>query len=547
MSNAPPFQFPAVAEAVVDGIRWDGSGVGRDAITGEVVAGHSFDDSYRDAVLIPGSHATADGPIEVGNHEFADDVVRRFPIGVLYRRGVVGELVGEPGLRRFQQSTNDDIRLHTDRNMRLAKWVVRKKPDGEGGSESSTQCVEQFVPCTRDHGGIILANAASVPTLQEIRSLTSYPVYRAGFELCSPGYANGIYFDCPPELDGLRVETDLAVIRTVLADLVIDFPFKADADRQNFFGLLLTPILAPAISGNRPMHLIHSPMERTGKTKLADECLGGIIIGRRTPAQQMVDSVDETDKRTLAMLMRGETLLHLDNLRDFLDSPVIASLLTAAVYQGRILGATRIIDVANSLSIVATGNNVRCSGEIAKRTVPIRLQPSNDRPEERTDFQHPHFFEFVLANRCRVLGCLLGAIELWKAAGKPRGTIPLGGFDEWASTIGGIMSVLGFDQWLTNAREWRASSDTRRSDLEALVNEWHTTYGSGMAKAGELLDIAIEKELFGEVLAGKEGRAAITAFGMRVLSKNSDMPVGRFIIRRSDLSRPAVYFLEGAE
>jgi hypothetical protein len=133
------------------------------------------------------------------------------------------------------------------------------------------------------------------------------------------------------------------------------------------------------------MHLINAPLERTGKTKLAEEVWGGILLGRKTPAQQLSREDVEFDKGITAMLLEGQTLLHLDNIRDRIDSAPLASLLTSTTYQGRVLGHSRMPTLPNNLMIVGTGNNVvACRngdfGAMVTIDGPYALQPADDNP-----------------------------------------------------------------------------------------------------------------------------------------------------------------------
>ena len=496
-------------------------------------------------VLVPGAHSMHGGvQQEVGTDRFVDDLVARMPNGTIYSRGgVAGELVGDPGRRAFSPMSIERMRLAIDRHLKLGRWVTTK-----GTHELS------FVACDRDHGR--LAAAGFSDAAPEIKQLVSHPVYGAGFALCEPGLHNGIYYDRPPELADLSPETDTEVIRHTLDDLVIDFPFKDEPDRQNYFGLLLTPLLQPALDeGNRPMHLIGSPLERTGKSKLAEEVFGGIIAGDKTPALRLTDNDDEMDKRILALLIRGRTMVHLDNLKGYIDSPVIASLLTARTYQGRVLGISQMAEPDNNLTVVGTGNNVGCTGEIAKRIIPIMLQPKTDAPEERTDFKHPDLWGYVRQHRRLVLSCLLGMVQNWLSAGQPSGSCPMGGFDRWAEVIGGIMAHHGYTKWLSNAKDWRNAANPVKSDLEALVEEWHKEHGtieapvggSASASVTDLVDIANRIEVFEDVLQGRRDKGAMTAFGMKVLSRSLNMPVKGFVIQRMGQSRPALYYLRKAQ
>ena len=200
--------------------------------------------------------------------------------------------------------------------------------------------------------------------------MVPYPVYGPGFVRVPSGWHDGLYYDEPEDLRDLKPITDCEVIHNVLYDLVVDFPFKTEADKQNFIGLLLTPLISPALEGNRPMHLVNSPLERTGKSKLVNEVFGGIILGRELASMQITDKEEEREKRIVAMLLQGESLMHLDNLPEYIDSASLASLLTSHFLASRILGYSRTVKLRNNLVIVGTGNNVRASGEITKRRGP---------------------------------------------------------------------------------------------------------------------------------------------------------------------------------
>ncbi len=491
--------------------------------------------------LVPGDYTDdAGNSIERGTDDFTDEVIGNLPTGTIYSRGgVAGQVEGEPGARFFSDLAPDGMRIIVDSCMKLGKWRTR-------GAGKNTYQEIGYVSCTRDHAGLVLSRAPADRRVPVLKFLTSYPIFLPGFRLSEPGFHDGVFYDEPEAIRQIKSETDAEIIRDTLYDLVIDFPFKDEASRHNYFGLLITPLIRPAIAGNVPGHLIGAPLERTGKTLLA-EIVGAIVNGMRTPAMQICESNEEMDKRLLAILLRGETLLHLDNIRDTIDLPCLASLLTASVYKSRLLGASKMLAIENNVTLIATGNNPRATGELAKRFVPITLQPTTDAPELRKDFRHPDLWGYVTEHRRQILGCLLGAVRIWTDAGSPRGEQPMGGFDEWAAVIGGIMKVLGFDDWMGNAGEWRDSADWRRSDLRALVKCWHERHGSGPVTVREALAIAEELELFGDVLIGKEGKALLTSFGMKVLGRNTDTPVEGFIIRKNSLSRPAIYSLQPLE
>ncbi|HET6441475.1 MAG TPA: bifunctional DNA primase/polymerase [Phycisphaerae bacterium] len=495
-------------------------------------------------VLVPGPHTDADGVYrEVSSPMFAAAVLTRLPDDSLYRKGhIPGEVLGEPGKRRFVEIQADAGRLLIDQHMRLGAWYASKKH----GDPEAPERVCVYKPANRDNANLVIAAARTSPRVRELKLLVSYPVYGPGFERLPSGWRDGVFYDEPTELASLEPETDIEAIRGVLEELVVDFPFKDEASRQNFFGLMLTPIVAPAIAGNRPMHLMLSPIERTGKTKLAEEVFGGVILGRPTPALQIAGHDEERDKRILALLMLGETTIHLDNLPPSVSSAALASMLTATTYQGRLLGASRVVEMPNTLTVVGSGNNTECSGEIAKRSVPILLEPRISHPELRDDFHHRDLRAHVQNRRRDILAALLGMVETWKANNRPGVRLRMGGFEAWSETVGGIMHSCGFNRWRENSFAWTCSADPDGQEVATFVGAWAEAHGSRLVTASELTRTALDADLFGADLDKRNERGQATAMGAK-LRRMANRPVGEWIVRRVESagSRPAQYYLEG--
>ncbi len=459
-------------------------------------------------ILVPGSHTLEGGEyVEQGNDRFSSQVLEHLPPDAIYRRaGTIGEI---------QDGQFSEVKPHRMRSIIDAgvKLVSCKADDTKDGTNYETA----FRVCSRDAADLVLGYAAVRGSIRDLKHIASHPVYvGSDFQLAKPGWneASGVYLTST--LDVAPLELDYA--KAVLEDLVCDFPFQADADRENYFGLLLTPLLRPAINEPVPMHLIGSPIERSGKTKLAEIVLGCIIAGRRTPAMQLGDREEEREKRIMAVLMRGQTILHLDNLSDFLDSASLASLLTSSEYQGRILGASAAPTLTNGLTVVGTGNNVHATGEISKRIVPVRLLPNTDAPESRTDFRHPDLLSYCLDARERVLGALVGLVENWRAAGRPLHRGGFGGFERWTAVVGGILGAAGYSQWLTSMAEWRSSADDSTQEHAALVRAWHERYACAPVSGGDIYALAIELDLYGWLGEKRSDRGQRTSFGRRVLS-----------------------------
>lgn len=409
-------------------------------------------------VLVPGGHTNDKKDyIEVGTGAFASEVLDIMPDDALYRRAhVVGQVVD--GV--FRSVIPDDVRIVMDSSVRCVKWV-----------KNGTKRSKVYVPSTKDMAGLVMSAASK--RVKNLRIVTSHPVWM-GDRWSDPGYNDGGVYDC----SSIEVEPmELGRAKAVLEDLVVDFPFAEEASRQNFFGLLLTPIMRPCFDGNVPFHVVRSPQERTGKTKLIEEVLGGVVLGRPTPAMQLSRTEDERDKRILALLLQGSNIVHLDNLGPWIDSPSLASLITTSTYCGRPLGRTEMVEVPNTMTLVGSGNNVQLSSEMAKRCVPVDLYPRSDRPEHRTDFKHPHLRRYVVERRKEALGAIAGLVLNWDKKGQPASPVPMGGFEGWSQTVGGVLHAAGWRKWMNNTSAFVDEADTEGADLRELVNRWMAQEG----------------------------------------------------------------------
>lgn len=470
-------------------------------------------------LLIPGGHSTPKGYIEVSTLDFATAVLNVLPLGTMYLRGQVpGEITGEPGSRGFSALTPDRARLLIDGAAHHFSWVVRG---------SKKEMVRIYEPCTRDHAGLVLGRAIDHSSVGELKAIIRSPSFAGPrFERLSAGFntKHSIYYDEHPSLRDVKPIRDQAEINTSLTDLLIDFPFEALADWENFIGLLLLPIVRNCIVGNLPLHLVLSCLERSGKSKLIELVLGRLIQGGSIPAVTLSENEDEREKRILSLLLSGAPIVHLDNLPPYIDSRVLASLITAETFQGRILGISKMACVRNDIILVGSGNNVRASSEISKRVVPIRLLPKTSSPEARTEFRHPDLPAYLESVRPRVLGAVVGMVLNWIDAGRPRSRLAFGGFEDFTAVVGGILEVQGFKSWLSNRSAWVGDADLHSGDLETLVEMWKSSYSESVTPA-EVYQLARSLNLFPDVIHGRDDHADRSNFGRRVLLAATSRPV----------------------
>lgn len=481
-------------------------------------------------VLVPGAHVDDRGEYhEVTPAEFATVALAvQEPHTIFHRGGMAGVIRAGT----FVPLPPSGMRIAL--TCRPYRWVTPKP----SAKDPDPKPCKVYVPFSKEHAELVIARAPDHANVGEIRLITSAPVFLAGWELSSPGWNLGGIYQSGPGVVGAGGD---------LRDLLIDFPWTNEASRQNFIGLLITILVRAALRGNVPLHLIQSTVERTGKTKLVDEIIGILFLGGQVPAMQFAGSDEERDKRILSVLMLGLPIIHLDNLGEWLDSPALASTITAAVYSGRVLGSSTIANVPNLACWVATGNNVAMSGELAKRTVLISLQPKDADPHLRTEFVHQRIDEYVRANRDAILGTLIGMVRAWVDAGCPAGSLRVGGFEDWSAVVGGIMAHAGYTEWMQNYAAWTGAADVEGADMIRFMEDWQTR-GGGTSKVSDLRKRATDLGLFERRLGrATTERGQDTAFAMllrRYLKRAVNTRHGRFTIVETFATDGRMYLME---
>lgn len=483
-------------------------------------------------VLLPGTHKLPDGSyVEMSNSDFTAAVMQAMPRDIIFRRDTVPGLVIRG---RFVEATDEVFRHLCDPpNVRMGRWVTIK--GGKKNPEPRQSLA--FENCTSSAAKLIRTRASI--DAPEIELLTTYPVVSPiTHELVAPGYNKDarIYYAG----DHIEPMRDLDRARAHLDDLIVDFPFEDEASRCNFLGLMLTPMLRPVV-GKVPLHLVTSPQAGTGKSRLIEQTLGISYAGAELSSSQLPERQEERAKWLTALLLSGETLVHLDNLPAELDSGNLASLVTSSQVGDRLLGSSTMLRLQNRLTIAASGNNTALSGEMARRTVVVRLVWTGPgRPDERTDFEHPAHDRFVLARRPETLAALAGLVAAWARAGAPRTPgAALGSFEAWAGVVGGVLRLAGYEAHLGNRARWRERVDTEEEGLSGLVAAWRERYGAQPVQAGDLLAAC------GEAVAAILERPSAVTLG-RLLSRLVDRTIDGFVVRQGwSATRRRAYRLEG--
>ena len=192
-------------------------------------------------------------------------------------------------------------------------------------------------------------------------------------------------------LDPVPVQPSGKQVRTarefLLGRFLGDFPWVSEADKANYAGLLVTPILRSYLRTLIPFGVVTSTMPGSGKTILT--CGLGMLYGQRVLTWTHSD--EELRKAITSVLADPVGTIIFDNLAEgtVIDSPVLARLITDRTWADRLLGKNSTAAFANDRVWTATGNNLRLGGDMRTRSVLVSLNPNMPRPEDAPASRSP--------------------------------------------------------------------------------------------------------------------------------------------------------------
>ena len=331
------------------------------------------------------------------------------------------------------------------------------------------------------------------PRLRPLFGIVGAPVLRPdGRLLQQPGYdpATSLYLASKVPLDPVPGQPSKKQVRAarefLLGRFLGDFPWVSEADKANYAGLLVTPILRSYLRTLIPFGVVTSTMPGSGKTILT--CGLGMLYGQRVLTWTHSD--EELRKAITSVLADPVGTIIFDNLAEgtVIDSPVLARLITDRTWADRLLGKNSTAAFANDRVWTATGNNLRLGGDMRTRSVLVSLNPNMPRPEERTGFQIPSLDQWILtpANQRQVLWHLLVLVADWTRNGAPRREgLTMRQFTPWAEAVGGFLAHHGIGGFLANVETVR-DIDEEEATWAAFFAQWHKLHGDRWLTSNEV-------------------------------------------------------------
>lgn len=358
------------------------------------------------------------------------------------------------------------------------KWNERK------GGWVDTQCPPDFAAHylekadgrrLRPLNGIVEA-----PTIAPDGALIQTPGYHA---------ASGILYlpsaEFPPVPDAPTRE-DARRALDVLRRPVRGFTFASPEAEAVWLANVLTAVVRRSLRA-APLFAYSAPVMGSGKS-LAAGLVGIIATGHEPAVMSQGRSAEEDRKRLLSVLLRGDAVVQIDNCELPIEGDALCSIITEPVWQERILGRSETASVPTNCTMMATGNNLILKGDMSTRALVCRIEPREERPEERR-FDWDARAE-TLANRPDLVAAALTIIRAYFAAGCPDvGAKPFGRFEQWQRFVQFPLIWAGAaDPYKT--RELIDGSDPEREELARLFHLWRQVFGDAPVRTNDFTRLA---------------------------------------------------------
>ena len=222
------------------------------------------------------------------------------------------------------------------------------------------------------------------------------------------------------------------------------------------------------------MHVFNSPTPGTGKSKLA-AVTSTIATGSRAAVMSVSASAEETNKRLDSAIIAGDQVLVLDNIEAPLGGDKLCSLLSEPSVTIRPLGGSSLVQLPTSVTVLATGNNIRLKGDVTRRAIVARLDAGVERPEQRA------FDQDVVAeafeDRWGLVAAVVTIVLAYHRAGCPDVVRPLGSFEGWDRMVRAPLVWAGCADPVQTMERLR-EDDPALGDLKALMAAWFERFGA---------------------------------------------------------------------
>lgn len=475
--------------------------------------------------------------------DFAADLGRVLAQAPIYRREDILVTVEEKGMLKMMTAE------------RLITWVddyaVIKERYAVGSGENYEE-KERKKAMQPSLAKVVLQSDSFTRWIRPLASVhqVRMPVMRrnAKVELLPEGYdeeskvftlSTGVVFD---------EKMDITKAVAVFKEFYGGFPW-ADVDPEtglsrsmavavclaaSLFGIGLQSVAAARMG-----YMVLANVQGSGKSLVAQI---GICASFGLPKNTPRSGEDELRKVLDTAALQGASYLFFDNLKNYVESPLLEGFMTSPIWSGRVMGSQRSFEAEKSTILILTGNNLSVSPDLQRRLLQCDLFVKAADIQSRT---HARILtpEVVARpeERGRLLSALWAMVRHWDASGRPgAGADPLNkpqlvaSFEEWSRIFGGIVQAAGFGNPLEKPKAGK-EADVKGMHQRRLVSQLAAQLEPKSPllefKAQDVTDCIVENELFPWMVKGRTRREEGSDEDIFILDSASNSNLGLMLTK----------------
>lgn len=326
------------------------------------------------------------------------------------------------------------------------------------------------------HLNAMLKSESFLGNFRSVDRISTHPVCLADWSITMPGFNDGGEYH-------RILFTGKSVEQSSSLDTINQFldvmDFSTPADRTNAVAAALTVLARDHWPGGKPIILATATKSHAGKDTVIEFAAG--LAAKVSISYQETDWALERSFVGTAKTAPDAGIIVVENARlggrhGQIASAFIERFATDPEPMLFSTGTGKPLRRRNDIVLAISTNFGTVSEDILNRSLPIHLAPVGDVADRQSPIGNPKY-QFLPAHREKITSELFGMIEQWKAAGMPLDENARHSFSLWAQTIGGILKVNGYKDFLGNYRTRRTLDDPIKLGLSIL----------GAARSGEWL------------------------------------------------------------
>jgi Primase C terminal 1 (PriCT-1) len=366
---------------------------------------------------------------------------------------------------RFQAHTVVSLKDRLNQHIDFRRWDGRSK---------------QFrsIDPPKEVADILLSRAEGTSGFPLIEGIIATPTLRPdGSLLDKPGYdpETQLYLAIDesfilPSIDEEPTREQALEALALLEDLLDEFPFVSRVDRAVGLSAIVTATLRGMVDVV-PMHAIRAHESGTGKGYLV-HLASVVATGQKCASIAAGESEAELEKRLGAILREGASVVSIDNVNRELGGEVLEMMCSETEMRVRTLGLSEAPKYKCRVTPFATGNNLKLTGDLPRRSLLCHLDAKVERPEKRKFELDP--LAMVQADRQKYVAAVLTIARAYRTArgrGEQVECSPLNGYHQWSRCVREALIWLGCADPVESQERVR-SDDPTRNDICALFANW---------------------------------------------------------------------------